>query len=75
MNDFETALAEVFEVESVSPGDVLQQFECWDSLTILSILALADSHYKVSLTAAEVINCVTVENLVNLIQAKANGGN
>ena len=30
-------LAEIFEVDHVKPDDVLDQFEVWDSLTVLAI--------------------------------------
>ena len=39
-------LAELLEVEQVSLNDELQSFDEWDSLTALSMIALADSEYN-----------------------------
>ena len=53
MDDLFPKLAEIFEVDAVSPDDVLQEFETWDSLTELSILAMLDSTCGVNMTARE----------------------
>ena len=39
-------LAELLEVDLVKDDDVLDEFECWDSLTVLSIIALASESYR-----------------------------
>lgn len=70
MNDFELKIAEVLEVDSVSPEDQLENFECWDSLTILSIIALADESCGVTLSAPEVTAAKTVGGLKDLITKK-----
>ena len=43
-------LAEILEVDQVSLSDELESFDEWDSLTALSIIALADSNYNKKLT-------------------------
>lgn len=70
MNDFETLIAEILEVDYVNMHDELLNFECWDSLTILSIIALTDQNYHVNLSAQEVIGAVTVGGLKELIQSR-----
>jgi acyl carrier protein len=70
MNDFNSAIAEILEVDSVNLSDALGSFECWDSLTILSIIALADDKYKVTLSAAEINNSKTIGGLQELIKSK-----
>ncbi|MCA6470733.1 MAG: acyl carrier protein [Chitinophagaceae bacterium] len=70
MKNFDVEIAEIFEVDSVNMDDPLDSFECWDSLTILSIIALASETYNVTLSADEIIGAVSIGGLKALIQAK-----
>lgn len=72
MEDFLEQMAEIMEVDSVNPSDELTSFEAWDSLTTLSIIALADDDYQVSLTNAEIADAKTIESLHQLILSKQN---
>ena len=40
MENLKKELAGLLEVEKVNDSDVLSTFDCWDSLTILSIIAM-----------------------------------
>ena len=46
MENFDSSLAEILEVDTVSMDAELASFECWDSLTILSIIAFAGEKYR-----------------------------
>lgn len=70
MEEFNYKIAEILEVDSVTANDILENFECWDSLTILSIIALVDENYTVTLSAADVINARTIGGLEELIKGK-----
>ena len=70
MEDFLTLIAEILEEESVEPSDELQSFEAWDSLTILSIIAICDSEYNTPLSAEEIENSNTILGLRELIESK-----
>ena len=63
MTDFYTELAEILEVDKVIDGDVLAEFECWDSLTILSIIAFLDQNYKIKKSAIDIANCKIVQDI------------
>lgn len=63
MEEFYSKLAEILEVEEIQDGDVLKNFEAWDSLTKLTIIAMADSDYKVTLSAKDLDNIETVRDL------------
>ena len=63
MEDFLEQMAEIMEVDNVNLSDELASFEAWDSLTTLSIIALADDEYQVSLTNAEIADAKTIEGL------------
>jgi len=70
MENFKTEIAEILEVDNVESKDLLASFECWDSLTILSIIALVGENYNVTLSAAEVNKSTTVGGLEELIKLK-----
>lgn len=70
MENFESSMAELLEVESVALSDELESFEAWDSLTILSIIAFCDSDYGVPLSAEEIENSGTLLGLKEMIESK-----
>lgn len=61
-------LAELLEIEKVSDEDILSDFECWDSLTILSIIALASENYGKTLFAKDINEAKTVGSLITLLK-------
>ena len=68
--EFYQRLAEILDVEEVKPENAMKDFDGWDSLAILSVLAMADAKYGVSIQATEIRSVVTVEDLARLIEAK-----
>ena len=70
MGDFKLKMAELLEVENVELSDRFESFECWDSLTLLSIIAMADETYKVELTDKDVLDSMTIGGLEELIKSK-----
>jgi acyl carrier protein len=70
MENFETEIAELLEVDLVEDKDILQEFEAWDSLTSLSIIALIDEKYNVSVSAKDLIDSVTIGGLKALVISK-----
>lgn len=70
MENFETSIAEILEVDTIEMSDELESFDAWDSLTILSIIALCDDEYKVVLSAEEIENSETINGLKELIRSK-----
>lgn len=70
MEQFLEQMAELLEEDVVNLTDELKVFDAWDSLTILSIIAMADETYKVTINAKEVTEAVTVGGLKQLIDSK-----
>lgn len=70
MNDFLVEMAEILEEDAVQPSDQLDDFESWDSLAALSVVAMADAKFGVNLSAQELKRADTVEELYELITAK-----
>lgn len=63
-------MAELLEVDSVNAQDEITSFDAWDSLTSLSIIALCDDEYSVTISAQDILNAKTIEGLYLLIQSK-----
>jgi acyl carrier protein len=66
MNEFNIKLANILDIEEVGENDILANFAAWDSLSILSIIAMLDSNYGVNITANDLKNIQTVGELWRL---------
>jgi acyl carrier protein len=69
MDTFLERVSDVLEVEATD-DTVLRDCDTWDSLTALSLVALADKHYRVTVTADDLIRSVTVGDLRRLIEER-----
>lgn len=70
MENFLEQMAELFEVDEVNLQDEVISFDAWDSLTGLSIIALADDEYGVTITANDILEAKTIEGLYELFNSK-----
>jgi acyl carrier protein len=70
MNEFCEQMAVILDVARVKESDVLADFEAWDSLSVLSTLALLDANYGVNLTAMDLKGARTVADLWNVAAKK-----
>ena len=70
MDDFYGKLAQILEVERVGAEDVLSEFEYWDSLTVLTILAMLDSSYGVNITGADIRQMKTAGELAAVLEIR-----
>lgn len=68
MENMYEELAELLEVDEVKDNEILSEFECWDSLTVLSIIAWASENYGKTLLAKDVNGAQTVGGLVALLR-------
>ena len=48
-----------------------RELEEWSSLIALSVIAMVDDEYDVTLKGDDITGCTTVEDLFNLVQSKA----
>jgi len=55
----------------VSAETVFRDLEEWDSLTALSLIAMADDEYSVKLTGDDIRDAVTFNDVFEKIKAKA----
>ena len=57
----------------VIDGDTyFKELECWSSLAGISIIAMIDEEYSVSITGKEIRESETIEDLFNLVKTKQN---
>ncbi|WP_299120265.1 phosphopantetheine-binding protein [uncultured Winogradskyella sp.] len=70
MENFKPLISEALEVDTVEMTDELLAFDSWDSLTILSIIALVSEVYNVELTREEIENSETIQGLKDLIVSR-----
>ncbi len=73
MEEFYRKMAEILEEDEVSKDGVLEEFPAWDSLTVLSVIAMIDSDYGVSLVATDLAGIKTIGDLEKLMLAKKGG--
>ncbi|HAV12190.1 MAG TPA: acyl carrier protein [Opitutae bacterium] len=70
IEDFEEAVEDV-EVGTLSPSTNYRQLEQWDSLSVLTVIAMVDADYDVRLKADDLKGCESLEALFAHIQSKA----
>jgi len=69
VNEFYGKLEELLEVPaaSITGATVLKQLEAWDSLAVISFIAMVDTDYGVTLPAKRIASAVTAGDLCALI--------
>jgi acyl carrier protein len=65
-NQFDDTDASVFTADTK-----FKEIEEWSSLTALSIIAMIDEEYDVTIKGDDIRNSVTIQDLFNLVQSKA----
>ena len=71
--DFEPFLKELASLFSVPPEELTEDFRLdpntnWDSLTIISMMALMDDHFEVEVSGEQLRRCVSVGDVLRLIE-------
>ncbi len=64
-------LADILETDEVKLENVLKDFEEWDSLSVLSIIAMAEFDYGGTIFAKDIMKIKTVKDLLSYIQKKS----
>jgi len=70
MNEFLQKIAGILEVDVVNETDNLKAFPQWDSLAVLSVIAMLDANYGVNLRAADFQEVGTAADLWKLVESK-----
>ena len=64
-------LEEVMELEegTLQQDDVLEEYDEWDSVTILGIISLIDEEFGKTVTGKEVLDIKTVSGLLDMMES------
>lgn len=74
LNDFVAKFAEQFEdtdVNDIKASTEFKELDEWSSLMALSIIAMVDDEYDVTLKGDDIRSAVTIEDLFNTVKSKA----
>lgn len=70
MEELKNKLAEILEVDDLDVTKKFTDYDEWDSLTSLSILAMLDSDYHTSMKAAEIAAFDSIEAFCNEVLSR-----
>lgn len=73
INEFVAHFAEQFDdtdASEITATTVFRDLDEWSSLIALSIIAMVDEEYDVTLKGDDVRNSNTIEDLFNIVKAK-----
>jgi acyl carrier protein len=70
MNEFLKKIAGILEVDDLKETDELKAFPQWDSLSVLSVIAMVDASYNVNLHATDFNAIKNAGDLWSLVQSK-----
>ena len=76
INDFIQNFSDQFDetdASTITSSTVFHELDEYSSLTALSIIAMVDEEYGVSLNGNDMHSAVTVEDLFNIVKSKVNG--
>lgn len=70
MENLTEQMLEIFEVDSINQDDVLRDLELWDSLSVISLLAVLDEVYGINIEATELVDVITVADLYTFVEQR-----
>ena len=73
IKDFIEKFAEALELDTpdvCTPEMDFRKLDAWNSLAVLSIIAMADEEYNVVIKGDDIRNAKTIQDLFNLIESK-----
>ncbi len=74
LDEFISNFADLFDdtdASEITASTNYRELEEWSSLIALSVIAMVDDEYDVTLKGNDITGCTTVEDLFNLVQSKA----
>ena len=59
------------DVSEIKAGTVFKELDEWSSLIALSVIAMVDEEYDITIKGDDIRNSKTVEDLFNIVKSKA----
>jgi acyl carrier protein len=71
-SEFLLLLDELLELEPgrLTGSETLDSLEGWNSLAVISFMALVDEHLNISLEPQQIAGCLTIADLVGLLSGR-----
>ena len=63
-------MLEIFEIDEITSDIILRDLELWDSLSVISLLAVLDESYGINIEATELAEVVTVSDLFAFVEQR-----
>ena len=63
-------MLEIFEVDEINPAIILRELELWDSLSVISLLAVLDESYGINIEATEIVDLITAADLFAFVEQR-----
>ena len=63
-------MLEIFEVDEINPAIILRELELWDSLSVISLLAVLDESYGINIEATEIVDVITAADLFAFVEQR-----
>lgn len=73
INEFIEKFAEQFddtELSEFTPETIYKELDEWSSLMALSIIAMVDDEYEISIKGNDINSASTIEDLYNIVKSK-----
>ena len=67
MEGFLESMSEVFERDDIGPDDVFRDYEEWDSMAYLSLIAMIDDNYDIVIPGDEFASLNKIIDIYNYI--------
>ena len=63
-------MLEIFEIDEINSEIVLRELELWDSLSVISLLAVLDESYGINIEATEIADVITAADLFAFVEQR-----
>lgn len=69
MNEFILKLEDLFELskDTIKPEDRFREYEVWDSLALLSLMAMLEDEYNITIPRDDFQKIDTIQELYNYV--------
>ena len=71
MKELTSILAEILETQEIDLSKKFSDYDEWDSLSSLSVIALIDSDYGITITNSKILEFNSIQEFCNFILANA----
>lgn len=63
-------MLDIFEIDEINSEIVLRELELWDSLSVISLLAVLDESYGINIEATEIVDVITAADLFAFVEQR-----